>query len=517
MLIRDYSAPKELDEREEVDIIKANKPRFNDIIGYSLEFAGWTERYMKEKSNGSLVDISSDISVNKQNMQAVGNSIYAKELGDLPDTDRDIREFSCDCGNVYGRFFEGTICPECGTRVRSQYNRDIKRVGWINISPFCIINPNAYDKLTKVIGIKNLPKILQYNIEIDLDGNLKPASDTIVTKGGVVKQNVPYANTGMIEFKNNFDTIVSYYASMRGEEEMAKYLIENKDKIFCSYIPVSSLYLRPTFVSSKKRSVSFDKTNAIYVKILANAKLLRRVMKKDVELKRALNVVYDIQKSLQEIYVLTIKTKISGKSKIIRGAILGNRMNFSSRMVIRSFTGVHCAMGKIGMSYKGFLELNLLEIINALMRGYGDPKFTTMTVYEVIEHVTRAQYKDTIDPDIWKIMQLMLKKRPYNPAVANRPPTLNIGSIQYFEVGYISPDAKDKTAQIPLSSLPSANADFDGDTLSFYAPKEKCVIEEFKRGLSPTRLIVDSTGDSYVNKEFLMIKDEYTSLISFLQ
>ena len=100
--------------------------------------------------------------------------------------------------------------------------------------------------------------------------------------------------------------------------------------------------------------------------------------------------------------------------------------------------------------------------------------------------------------------------------MANRPPTLNIGSIQYFEVGYITPDAKDKTAQIPLSSLPSANADFDGDTLSFYSPKEKRVIEEFKRGLSPTRLIVDPTGDGYINKEFLMIKDEYTSLISFL-
>ena len=52
-----------------------------------------------------------------------------------------------------------------------------------------------------------------------------------------------------------------------------------------------------------------------------------------------------------------------------------------------------------------------------------------------------------------------------------------------------------------MSSLPSANADFDGDTLSFYSPKEKRVIEEFKRGLSPTRLIVDPTGDGYINKE----------------
>lgn len=487
-----------------------------DIIGYDLVFADWSARHKRELDSGRLVDVKSEISINKQSIQSVENSIYDKELGELPDSDKDVREFSCDCGATYGRFFEGNICPVCGTPVRCQYNQDIKRVGWIDISPFVIINPNAYDMLCKVIGTKNLPKILQYDIVIDLDGNLKPASTQTVSRTGVVKQNVPFANIGMMEFRNNFETILSTYASMRGEEEMAKFLIENKDVIFSSYIPVSSTYLRPTFTSSKKRSVSFDKSNAVYVKIITNASLLRRVMKKDVEFKRSLNVVFDIQKSLQELYVLTIKSKLSGKNKMIRGSILGNRMNFSSRMVIRSYTGVKCGIDKVEMSYKAFLEINLLEIINALMRGYADPMFTTMTVYEVIEYVTKCQYSEKIDDNIWKVIQTMLKKRPHNPVLVNRPPTLALGSMQYFEVNSIAPNAKDKTLALPLSSLSALNADFDGDTLSVYGLKERCIVSAFMEGLSPKRLIIDRTGDSYFNNDFGLIKDEYTSLISFL-
>jgi DNA-directed RNA polymerase beta' subunit len=240
-------------------------------------------------------------------------------------------------------------------------------------------------------------------------------------------------------------------------------------------------------------------------------------MKKEVEIKRALNVLWDIQISLNEIYVLNIRSKLSGKDKLIRGSILGNRMNFSSRMVIRSFVGPYSGMGKVEISYKAFLELNILEIINALMRGYGNPSFVTMTVYEVMEYIRRCQYKNEIDDNVWDIMQLFLKKRPYNPLLVNRPPTMDLGSIQYFDIVRIIPNAHDKTLGMPLSSLISMNADFDGDTLSAYAPKEKMIIEAFMKGLSPKRLIIDRTGGSqYYNANFGLIKDELTTLFSFL-
>jgi DNA-directed RNA polymerase beta' subunit len=489
-----------------------------EIEGYEFVFTEWEERYAKEAENGTLVSINSTVSINKQSIQAVDKGIYTKELGDLPDSDKDIREFSCECGYLHARFYNGMICEKCDTVCKSQYGADITRVGWIDIAPFYIITPNAYELVAKVVGIKNLQKILSHDVVIDIDGNLSPTIEVERTKSGNIKPQIAFANIGMMAFKENFETIISYYANLRKNfDEDAKYLIEHKRGVFSSKIPVSSIYLRPTFTSTKKRSVSFDKINAKYVKILSNAVLLRRVMKKDVELKRALNVVYDIQQSLNELYVLSIRSKLSGKNKLIRGAILGNRMNFSSRMVIRSFVGPYAGMGKVEISYKAFLELNVLEIINALMVGYGDPRFTTMTVYEVMEYVRKCQYKTEIDPVIWDIIQLFLKKRPYNPILVNRPPTMDLGSTQFFDIANVSPNAKDKTLGMPLSSISNMNADFDGDTLSAYSLKEKMIIEAFMRGLSPTKLIIDRTGSkNYYNPNFGLIKDELTTLVSFL-
>ena len=428
-----------------------------EILGYQFKFANWEGRYQKELSEGKIVNINSEISINKQSIASVENSIYDKALGDLTDTDKDIREFSCECGALYGKFYEGQICRECKTKVSSKFSMDIKRVGWIDIFPFYVINPNAYELIGKVVGVKNLSKILKYDIQIDINGRLSDEPQIINHKES--KTNIPYANCGIINIRKNLTEILSYYGGVKSCEKEAKFLIEHQNEIFSSKIPVSSVYLRPTFVSSKKRSVSFDAINSIYIKILTDASLLRRTMKKEVELTRSLNVLFDIQSSLQELYTTTIKTKLSGKTKMIRGSILGNRVNFSSRMVIRSFVGPNAGMDKVEMSYKGFLELNILETINALMRGYGDPKFTRMTVYEVMEYVQRAQYSDEIDPAIWTVLNLILKKRDMNPILVLRPPSLSLGSMQYFEVCRITPDARDKTLSIPLSSLIEMNGD----------------------------------------------------------
>ena len=439
-----------------------NSQQNRKIVGHLFKFANWEARYNKEKMEGDLVDIDNSVCINKQSITSVENSIYDKGLGEITDTDKDVREFSCDCGELSGRFFEGCVCSDCGTRVIARYSMDIRRVGWVDIAPFYIINPSAYEMIAKVIGGKNLQKILYYDIQIDLDGNLKETSDTVevMTKHGLqTKNNIPFANSGMIEFRKNFVNIINYYSQVKGFVDEANYLIKNQHLVFSSKIPVSSVYLRPTYVSSKKRSVSFDKLNQVYVKILTNTNLLRRTLKKDIEVKRALNVVFDIQQNLQELYQTTIKTKLSGKTKLIRGSIMGNRMNFSARMVIRSYVGPNASMNKVAMSYKGFLELNLLEVINVLMKGYVNPTYTRMTVYEIMEFVRKAQYSDKINPDIWEACQLLLKRRPHNAILLLRPPSLALGSLQYFEVGEITEDANDKTLAVPLSSLPELNGD----------------------------------------------------------
>jgi hypothetical protein len=133
-----------------------------------------------------------------------------------------------------------------------------------------------------------------------------------------------------------------------------------------------------------------------------------------------------------------------------------------------------------------------------------------------MEYVQRAQYSDEIDPVIWKVLNLILEKRKLNPVLVLRPPSLALGSMQYFEVCRITPDAKDKTLSVPLSSLTEMNGDFDGDCLSVYAIKEKRVAEAFKAAISPKALLIDRGGDTYFNNAFGLIKDEITNLISML-
>ena len=188
-------------------------------------------------------------------------------------------------------------------------------------------------------------------------------------------------------------------------------------------------------------------------------------------------------------------------------------------MVIRSMVGPYMGMDKVEMSYKGFLELNYLEVINCLMRGYGNDdthNFSNQTVYEIMEYVQKAQYSNELDPVIWRVCNLILKNRPHNAVAVLRPPSLALGSLQYFEVCRITPDAQNKTLALPLSSLTELNGDFDGDTLSVFWLKEKQVIDAYREGISPKRLLIDRAGDVAFNTSFSLIKDEITSLITAL-
>lgn len=67
---------------------------------------------------------------------------------------------------------------------------------------------------------------------------------------------------------------------------------------------------------------------------------------------------------------------------------------------------------------------------------------------------------------------------------------------------------------IPHNSLVEFSGDYDGDVLNVYSPKEKCIIDAFKEGFKPSKLILDRSG-GYYNPNMSPIKDEYVFLRSF--
>lgn len=48
--------------------------------------------------------------------------------------------YKCSCGKFIGAMFEGEVCPECKTEVKFR-DVDIGFTGWLNFSPYKIINP----------------------------------------------------------------------------------------------------------------------------------------------------------------------------------------------------------------------------------------------------------------------------------------------------------------------------------------------------------------------------------------
>ena len=109
------------------------------------------------------------------------------------------------------------------------------------------------------------------------------------------------------------------------------FIINNVDKVFCTKFIVINSRLRPAIVVDKE--FSFDKTNLFYNAIIKNYTMLNEfasIERIPINLEA---VAYKTQCLLNEIYD-SLVGEISDKEGHIRNALLGNRVNFSSRMVI---------------------------------------------------------------------------------------------------------------------------------------------------------------------------------------
>jgi hypothetical protein len=432
----------------------------------TLRLANWEERYQRELGLGLLVELDNDVAIDKRSIATTARGIYDERLGDVVDSDKDLKEYSCSCGALSGRFFLGERCtnPNCkDPEVRERVGADIRRCGWISVEPYVVMNPNAYEMLARVIGNKRLDEIISHDVDIDLDGFAMVAGSDQV--GGRLnrrkpKQVLPYTAIGMMEFFRRFEEIVLFFAAQKGLAEEAEFLIRNKGSVFTSHIPVTSTYLRPTYTSAKKRNVSFDKVNSIYIDILSNVNLLRRGISNRNRIV-ALETLHVIQQTLGKLYDFVIKNKLSGKTHQIRGQAIGSRTSWSARMVIRVLTGEHAGMDHCVMGYKGFLELYLLEIMAAMKRGHGDPAFAEMTIHEIVEYITRVRYSDVADPKIYAIMGEMIRRRGDTLRILiNRPPTLDLGSVICLKIVHVTPEANNFTLAVPLVDLKALSADF---------------------------------------------------------
>lgn len=440
--------------------------------------------------------------------------IYSDVKSRLIDDDVSISEYSCDpnCKFLTGKFYEnsGIVCPKCGKPVTYNFGINIENQSWISILDYKVMTPIGYIKTVELIGEKNLLDIISFNDNIDLQGRV------IIGNPNLDKKD-PFSKIGMIEFYNRYEEIVKFYGKgTEKKRKTAEFLISKKNRIFTSKINVISQNLRPAFISSNDKTFRYDGINAIYSVIISNATLISKAHL----LNQYMNInkyLCTIQEELNKLYTTIVK-KLDGKEKLFRRKIQGTRMSWSCREVIVANTGKTYGIDHMTISYKGFLEMYFYEILNCLKRGIVTEYFVDKTLYEIAEYLEINKYSLVVDPIIYKVMKWLIENHEDGLwCIVNRPPTLKLGSIQVLKIVDVFNNAIENKMGVPLTSLSPWNGDFDGDTLSVYSIKEKCVLDEFNKNFNPKHLIVDKTsGYKIYNAEFGLTNDFKMFLNAFV-
>ena len=409
----------------------------------------------------------------------------------------------CQCGEMRGKVFEGETCPVCHTTIKFK-DVDLSITGWIILHNHKIIQPIFYNKLNSIIGNKNFTDIVHFDKKVGKDGHLETLNDD--------KTN-PFKGIGIIEFRERFDEIMSYYRyKKKNKQDEIDEIMAEKEKVFASCIPVYSSVLRPTSI----RGDSFfygtidKKYNSIFssTRLLNDEELFETRRKKWTKEKRERmdtpKILSSIQDKLMELWVLIFE-HIDQKEGHIKSEILGGMINFSSRCVIIPDPSLKA--DEVRLNYMCFLELFKYEIIACLV------KMANITENEAYEQWFKARIK--YSPKIYEIMNYILKKRKPK-IIINRNPTINYGSLLCVKVKSVKNEfSEDYTMSLPLQILTVLNADFDGDILNIVSLKIKSLEKEYNKIFNPRLNMYISRNDGLFNNDFNLFKDQLIGLYEF--
>ena len=360
-----------------------------------------------------------------------------------------LKSYRCGCTrSIYrGPHSKEERCPICNVEITTSEER-AKRYAKIQL-PFPIINPLIYMLMLKA---KPSVKNIMYNM-------LYYKKAYIFDEEGDVKEFD--ANTDDPKLKLEGAEGVKKFIlkiSVGSSKAELKFIDENQNLILTNNI----LVMPPAFRNfSKNNSGSYvtDVLNRHYTDLLIR---ISRINAMSFEMRNDSDVHKIYFKSIQlhsiKIYEYIIE-KLSKKTGLIRGNILGKRVDFSGRAVI---------------SPDPTLKINECRIPYLILLEMYKPKLIT---YLVNRKITNRHNKasDIIDRCIIEndkfllpILEDFVKDQV---CILNRQPTLHRLSVLAFNVK-INPG---NTIMIHPMVCSSYNADFDGDQMAVYVSMtDKC-------------------------------------------
>lgn len=375
-------------------------------------------------------------------------------------------EFRCDCGAFIGQDLIGQICPRCKTEI-TLHSLNFRYTGWIDLGEHKIIQFGYYNMLKRVLGNYLLKFILgdykadmavKYNendTEFEEKQSTKKTGRPSVNSLSYIIKKIPksklgYQGIGHDGLYEHFEEIIRDCAP-KTEEEEANILIQNKDAVFTSKIPIYSTTFRP--VTKTSETLFYPKINKYFMMLVATyCKMGNMVL--PMEIRQTLNT---IQNYYVDACEYLIKSEMSKKEGFVRAQIVGGTFSFSARGVV--ILDISLRADEIDIPFNMALTAYHYRMTHMLAVR---ENMTLEQAYLFIQTYKR-------DPHVIALLDEIMAEGQYVTML--REPTNNLESITLCKIRRYKFD--DDTISIPPEPLKGLNADFDGDALDLlFLPKE---------------------------------------------
>jgi len=359
-----------------------------------------------------------------------------------------VKNYTCQCGTYYGISKSGGQCDLCKVDI---INSDERRKRFAKIVlPMPVVNPLMYDLVTDLGGkvlkgaIDELMKSEKSSLYFDQD-------EPVVTTN---PESIP-DGTDVWEKTDAIYMLVEKVAKTLAAENVEEWqlILNNMDSLLINKIIVLPPDLRPVSKGGGGKQL-MDKINRYYVQILTKKEIMRDTV---MNIHADKNVYYtyftQLQNVVNELYTRILE-KMAKKEGLIRGNILGKRIDFSGRAVIAPEPTLN--LNQCVLPYLMILEMFKLPIAKRIIE-LGHFKLLNKAINFVDQCI------ETDDPVLFKIVEELIEGEV---CILNRQPSLHkLGML-----GFYIKVSLDKVIKIHPLVCPPFNADFDGDQMAVYIP-----------------------------------------------
>jgi len=376
-----------------------------------------------------------------------------------------IKNYTCQCGTYYGLSKSGGKCSTCEVDI---INSDVRRTQFAKIIlPIPVVNPIFYDLVVEVGG-KTLKHAIDELMRNEKSYLYMEGVEHIIGSDQDKRQ-------GGIEFWERTEAIyklvkdLSYEFAKEGIPEWTL-IYNNIENILINQVIVLPPDLRPSSAAAGGKQL-MDKINRYYVQILTKKESMKDTT---IEILRDKNLYYTyfklLQKDVNELYHRILE-KMAKKEGLIRGNILGKRIDFSGRAVITPDPTL--SLDQCVLPYLMILEIFKLPIAKRIIEI---GKFKLLN--KAIDFVDKCI--ETNNPSLYKICEEITKNEV---CILNRQPSLHRLSMLAFNIKI----TLDKVIKIHPLVCPPFNADFDGDQMAVYIPVTAEAKQEIREKLFITK------------------------------